>query len=86
MNVFIKNGGGGDLDPITATNDKVLSGYTYNDSEGEIQTGTMPNNGAINAEITGMSDISMSVTIPAGYTTGGTVSLTSDIETALAAI
>lgn len=51
MNVFIKNGGGGNLDPITATNDKVLSGYTYNDSEGEIQTGTMKNKGSIDMTI-----------------------------------
>lgn len=47
-------------------------------------TGTMPNNGAINKTIDGMTVTSYSV--PAGYTTGGTVSLTNDIETALAAI
>lgn len=47
-------------------------------------TGTMPNNGAISKTIDGLS--TTSTTIPAGYTTGGTVSLTGDIETALAAI
>jgi hypothetical protein len=47
-------------------------------------TGTMPNNGAISKTIDGLSVTS--ATIPAGYTSGGTVSLTSDIETALAAI
>lgn len=47
-------------------------------------TGTMPNNGAINKTIDGLTVTSYSV--PAGYTTGGTVSLTNDIETALAAI
>ena len=47
-------------------------------------TGTMPNNGAIGGSIDGLTNTS--VTIPAGYTTGGTVSLTNDIETALAAI
>lgn len=47
-------------------------------------TGTMPNNGAISESIDGLSVTS--VTIPAGYTRGGTVSLTSDIEEALAAI
>lgn len=47
-------------------------------------TGTMPNNGAISKTIDGLSVTS--ATIPAGYTTGGTVSLTSDIEDALAAI
>jgi hypothetical protein len=46
--------------------------------------GTMPNNGAISKTIDGLS--TTSATIPAGYTTGGTVSLTSDIEDALAAI
>lgn len=47
-------------------------------------TGTMANNGAISGSIDGLT--TTSYTIPAGYTTGGTVSLTDDIETALAAI
>lgn len=47
-------------------------------------TGTMANNGAISKTIDGLSVTS--ATIPAGYTSGGTVSLTSDIEDALAAI
>lgn len=47
-------------------------------------TGTMANNGAMNKEIDGITKTS--VTIPAGYTTGGTVALTTDIEEALAAI
>lgn len=47
-------------------------------------TGSMPNNGDTSANIDGLT--TMSHTIPAGYTTGGTVSLTSDIEEALAAI
>lgn len=46
--------------------------------------GTMPNNGAIAATIDGLTTTSYAV--PAGYTSGGTVSLTDDIETALAAI
>ena len=46
--------------------------------------GIMPNNGAIAETMDGMTTTSK--TIPAGYTTGGTVSLTNDIETALAAI
>ena len=46
--------------------------------------GTMPNNGATGGSIDGLT--TTSYTIPAGYTTGGTVSLTNDIETALAAI
>lgn len=46
--------------------------------------GTMPNNGAIAATIDGLTTTSYAV--PAGYTSGGTVSLTDEIETALAAI
>lgn len=46
--------------------------------------GAMPNNGATGGSIDGMT--TTSYTIPTGYTTGGTVSLTDDIETALAAI
>lgn len=47
-------------------------------------TGTMANNGAIIGSIDGLTTTSYS--IAAGYTSGGTVSLTSDIEDALAAI
>lgn len=50
INVFVK-GGGTQLDEITATTDKVLSKYTYNDSDGEVQTGTMPNKGIINTNV-----------------------------------
>lgn len=46
--------------------------------------GTMPNNGSTSGAIDGIT--TTSVSIPAGYTSGGTVSLTSDIEDALAAI
>lgn len=51
---------------------------------GEKVTGTMANNGAISKTIDGLTVTS--ATIPAGYTSGGTVSLTTDIEEALAAI
>lgn len=47
-------------------------------------TGGMTNNGAISATIDGITTTSYNV--PTGYTSGGTVSLTNDIETALAAI
>ena len=50
INVFVK-GGGTTLDDITAIPANVLIDKTYNDSEGEVQTGTMPNNGAINKTI-----------------------------------
>lgn len=67
----------------TATAPDMLSGKTaYVD--GEKVTGSMPNNGAVNGSINGLSSTSYS--IPAGYTTGGKVSLTGDIESALADI
>ena len=47
-------------------------------------TGTMANNGDTSGTIDGLTTTSAS--IPSGYTSGGTVSLTSDIEEALAAI
>jgi len=47
-------------------------------------TGSMANNGDVSATIDGLSETS--VAIPAGYTTGGTVSLSDDIEEALSGI
>ena len=47
-------------------------------------TGTMANNGDTSGTIDGLT--TTSAAIPAGYTSGGTVSLTGDIEEALAAI
>ena len=46
--------------------------------------GTMPNNGDVSEEFDGLTV--RQVTIPAGYTSGGIVSLSGDIEEALAAI
>lgn len=62
INVFVKSGGT-TLEEVTATKDKVLSEYTYNDSEGEVQTGTMPNNGAINKVV----DVGEEFNSNAGY-------------------
>ena len=47
-------------------------------------TGTMANNGDTSGTIDGLT--TTSAAIPAGYTSGGTVSLTNDIENALSAI
>lgn len=52
--------------------------------DGAKVTGTMANNGAISKTIDGLNVTSY--TVPAGYTSGGSVVLTNDIETALAAI
>lgn len=53
-------------------------------AKGSKVEGTMPNNGDTSGSIDGITTTSLK--IPAGYTSGGTVTLTSDIEDALAAI
>jgi hypothetical protein len=74
-----------DVTPVTAEGQYVLEDYTIVDSSGTPVDGTMPNKGAINGSIDGL--ITTSYTVPAGYHNGnGTVSLTNDIENALAAI
>ena len=62
---------------------EMLAGKTAY-ARGAKLTGTMPNNGNVSGSMDGLTVTS--ITIPAGYTTGGTVSLTNDIEAALAAI
>lgn len=67
----------------------VLAGqivYTYDSETGKAvkTTGTMTNNGTITGSIDGLTTLSYSV--PSGYTSGGTVSLTDDIYNSLAAI
>ena len=69
---------------VTATSEKVLEGSSIVDASGAVVAGSMPNNGAMEKTIDGLN--ATSVDIPAGYTSGGTVSLTGDIEAALAAI
>lgn len=73
-----------DVSAVTVTADKMLVGSVAVGADGSTIEGSMANNGAMNKEIDGLT--TSSVAIPAGYTTGGTVSLTSDIEDALAAI
>lgn len=73
-----------DVTGVTATAAHVLDGDFYVDATGAKVEGTMPNNGSASKTIDGLT--ATSVTIPAGYTSGGTVSLTTDIEEALAAI
>lgn len=67
----------------TATADQILDGATAY-VKGVKVTGSMPNNGSVSTTIDGLT--STSATIPAGYTTGGTISLTDDIEDALSSI
>lgn len=73
-----------DISAVTAEASHVLSNKVFVTSAGETAAGTMPDNGSLTAYIDGLETVSY--TIPAGYTSGGTVSLTNGIETALAAI
>lgn len=73
-----------DVSGVTATAAHVLAGYKFVDSKGVLTDGTMANNGAVSKTMDGLTETS--VTIAAGYTSGGTVILTNAIETALAAI
>ena len=67
----------------TATAADILAGATAYVGGSKV-TGSMANNGSVASTIDGLTTVS--VTIPKGYTSGGTVSLTSDIEDALALI
>lgn len=73
-----------DTSAVTAGAGDVLANKTIVNAAGQTVAGTMPNNGAVSGSIDGLTVMSFSV--PAGYISGGTVSLTNDIETALAAI
>ena len=73
-----------DVSAVTATTGDVLSGKIIVDVTGKAITGSMPNNGELSKTIDGLSV--SSIDLPAGYISGGTVSLTGDIEEALAAI
>lgn len=70
---------------VTASAADVLANKVFVTASCEETAGTMVNNGAVAATIDGMT--TTSYTVPVGFHSGtGTVSLTDDIETALAAI
>lgn len=70
---------------VTTTAPDVLANKVFVDAAGVEKTGTMVNNGAVAKTIDGLTETSY--TIPAGYHNGqGAISLSDDIETALAAI
>ncbi len=74
-----------DVSGVTATAVNVLDGNFFVDKTGALVEGTMPDKGSVDATIDGLT--TTSYTIPAGKHNGsGKVSLTSDIENALAAI
>ena len=77
----------GDTTGDTAVASNILAGikaHTIVNGTATQITGSMANNGAISGSIDGLTTTSYS--IAAGYTSGGSVSLTNDIELALAAI
>lgn len=74
-----------DVSGVTAQPENVLDGNYYVDKTGALKEGFMTNNGAVSATIDGLT--TTSYTVPAGYHNGsGKVSLSNDIENALAAI
>lgn len=77
----------GDTTGDTAVAANLLEGATAHTIVNGVATkitGTMENNGAISGTIDGLT--TTSYIVPLGYTSGGSVSLTNDIELALAAI
>jgi hypothetical protein len=72
---------GTDLPELTneGTSANLLSGKQLINSDGEVVTGSMSNNGSISSTMDGIS--TKSITVPAGYTSGGTVSLDDTIDT-----
>lgn len=73
-----------DVSGVTATSADILSGKKARNADGDV-IGSMTNNGAVSGKIDGIN--SVSYVIPRGYHNGnGTVSLSTDIEDALAAI
>ncbi|MFI3285303.1 MAG: hypothetical protein R3Y08_01485 [Rikenellaceae bacterium] len=72
-----------DVSAVTADSSDVLEGKTILTQSGEVE-GAMVNNGNIAILIDGLT--STSATVPTGYTSGGTVSITTSIENRLATI
>ena len=74
--------GSGGIELPTLTNEatavELLAQKQLIDSDGNIITGTMPNNGAISQTMDGIN--TKSITIPQGYTSGGSVSLDNTID------
>ena len=73
-----------DVSSVTASASDILSDKVIISSNGTPVTGTMKNNGSVTAVMDGLS--SVSVTVPAGYTSGGNISLSNDIERMLSEI
>lgn len=73
-----------DVSAVTAEAADVLTGKVIVSAAGKAVTGSMPNNGLLEKSIDGLT--SMTADLPVGYYSGGTVTLSGDIEEALAKI
>jgi len=62
----------------------VLAGKTFSNDDGPDQTGTMPNNGSQTATLTISGSSKPTISIPAGYTSGGTI--TAQVDSSKAGI
>lgn len=71
-----------DLTSDTVTAESLLKGFTAHGADGELVGGNIPVNGDISATMDGIT--TTSVEIPAGHSSGGTVSLTDDIPNEVA--
>jgi hypothetical protein len=71
-----------DNSTVTAIEADVLSGKKFG-STNSVKTGSMANNGAVSKTLDGVT--TKSVTIPAGYTSGGTVSMDGTVDNAVTA-
>lgn len=69
-----------DISQDTVTSNVLIEGYTAHDKMGWAIEGTIPNNGRISKTMDGVN--TKSISIPSGYTSGGSVSLDSTINTA----
>ena len=67
-----------DVSGVTATADGTLSGTSFVSKNGDTVQGEMPNNGDVSDTFDGI-DVK-SVTVPQGYTSGGVIGLTNDID------